>query len=205
MSFADRRETTGASAYWLNTWPRRYGFAMLAVAAAALLQNGLEVALGFTQPFILFYPTIMLIALLGGLAPSLCATLFSAGIAEYFFMEPLNSFAVRNSRDVLGLVLFVVIGVAISGMGELFRRRAKKLQEFEKAVEGLEEMITVVDRDYRYVIANRAFLNYRGMKREELLGRRIQDVLSPGVFETTVKEKLDECFQGKVVQYEMRY
>ena len=43
------------------------------------------------------------------------------------------------------------------------------------------------------------------MKREELLGRRIPDVLNPGVFETTLKNKLDECFQGKIVQFEMRY
>jgi PAS domain S-box-containing protein len=43
------------------------------------------------------------------------------------------------------------------------------------------------------------------MKREELLGRRIADVLNPAVFETTIKKKLDECFQGKVVQFEMRY
>jgi PAS domain-containing protein len=36
-----------------------------------------------------------------------------------------------------------------------------RLQEFEEAVEGLEEMVLVVDRNYRYVTANRAFLNYR--------------------------------------------
>jgi PAS domain S-box-containing protein len=147
----------------------------------------------------------MLIALLGGFGPGMFATLLSAVIAAYLFMEPLNSFVVRHPRDIVGLVLFGVIGVAISGMGDLFRRRAKRLQEFEKAVEGLEEMITVVDRDYRCVIANRAFLNYRGMKKEELLGRRIPEILNSGVFETTIKEKLDECFQGKIVRYEMRY
>ena len=45
----------------------------------------------------------------------------------------------------------------------------------EKAVEGLEEMIVVVDREYRYVLANRAFLNYRGMEREELLACLIHE------------------------------
>ncbi len=40
MSVADRRETIGASAYWLNNWPRRYGFALIAVAAEALLRYG---------------------------------------------------------------------------------------------------------------------------------------------------------------------
>ena len=41
------------------------------------------------------------------------------------------------------------------------KRAEERLQEYEKVVEGLEEMIAVVDRDYRYLIANRAFLNYR--------------------------------------------
>jgi transcriptional regulator with PAS, ATPase and Fis domain len=157
MSVADRRETIGASAFWLDTWPRRYGCALIAVAAAALLRYYLDVALGFTQPFILFYPTIMLIALLGELGPGLFATLFSAVLAPYLFLEPLNSFAIRNSRDIVGLVLFAVMGVAISGMGALFRRRGRRLQEFEGAIENLEEMITVVpitvfnqDRDLRY-------------------------------------------------------
>jgi PAS domain S-box-containing protein len=105
----------------------------------------------------------------------------------------------------LALVLFGVVGVAISGMGERFRHRTRRLQEFEKAIEGVEEMIVVVDRDYRYVIANRAFLNYRGMEKDDLIGRRIPEVLNPGVFQATVKQKLDECFQGKVVRFEMRY
>ena len=86
------------------------------------------------------------------------------------------------------------------------RKRAEaRLREYEKAVEGLEEMIVVVDRNYRYVLANRAFLNYRGLEKEQLLGRLVSEVLNPGVFEEVAKEKLDECFRGKVVTYEQRY
>ena len=169
------------------------------------MRYGLDVSLGFTQPFALFYPIIMLIALLCGFGPALFATFLSGAIAGYFFLEPLNSFAIRNPRDVVGLTLFGIMGITMSWVGDLFRGRAKRLQEFEKAVEGLEDMIAVVDRDYRYVIANGAFLNYRGMKKEELIGRRISEVLNPGVFEEAVKDKLDECFRGKIVQYEMRY
>jgi K+-sensing histidine kinase KdpD len=98
MSSADRRETIVASAYWLHTWPRQYGFALVAVTAAALVRYGLDVALGFTHPFLLFCPTIMLIALLGGFGPGMFATLLSAVIAAYLFMEPLNSFVVRGIR-----------------------------------------------------------------------------------------------------------
>ena len=180
MSFADRREAIRRSMYLLHAWPRRYGFALMAVAVATLVRYGLGVAFGFNQPFILFYPTLMLIALLCGFGPGLFATLFSAVIAEYFFLEPLNSFAIRNLRDIIGLMLFGMMGVAVSGLGDLFRVRTKRLQGFEKAVEGLEEMIIVVDRDYRYLIANRASLNYRGMKREDVVGRRIAEIFEPG-------------------------
>ena len=80
-----------------------------------------------------------------------------------------------------------------------------RLREYEKVVENLEEMIVVVDREYRYVLANRAFLNYRGVEREQLIGRSSREMLNEGVFDSVIKEKLDECFQGKVVKYELRY
>jgi PAS domain S-box-containing protein len=80
-----------------------------------------------------------------------------------------------------------------------------KLQEYERAVEGLEEMIAVVDREYRYRIANNKFLKMRKMTREQVTGCFIGQVLNKGVFETVIKEKLDQAFQGRVVRYEMKY
>lgn len=85
------------------------------------------------------------------------------------------------------------------------KRVEQSLREYEKAVEGLDEMIVVVDRDYRYVVANRAFLTYRGLEKEQFVGRRIPDLMNPGVFENIAKPKLDECFAGQSVKYEMRY
>jgi PAS domain S-box-containing protein len=81
----------------------------------------------------------------------------------------------------------------------------ERLREYEKAGEGLEEMIVVVDREYRYLVANRAWLNNRGLEREQVVGRRMPELLDLDVFENVAKKKLDECFQGKVVKYELRY
>jgi PAS domain S-box-containing protein len=85
------------------------------------------------------------------------------------------------------------------------KRHEEKLREYEKAVEGSEEMIAVVDRQYRYLIANRKFLDYRSMTKEQVVGRLVPEVLNKEFFETVVKEKLDECFQGNVVRYETKY
>ena len=205
MSSADRgaffeRFPTGALAR-----PYRYGWALFAILVAGLLRYGLSVVFGFTLPFLLFYPVIMLISLLGGLGPSLLATAASVTFAWYYLLEPQHSFAISKRADLVGLLVFAGMGMIMSVAGDQFRRRAQRMQEFEKAVEGLEEMIVVMDRDYRYLIANEAFLNYRGMKREDVLGRRADEILNPGVFENEIKAKLDECFRGNVVQFEMRY
>lgn len=81
----------------------------------------------------------------------------------------------------------------------------QRLREYEKAVEGLDEMIVVVDRDYRYLLANRAFLAYRGLENEQLVGRLVSEILNPEVFENAIREKLNQCFEGHVVKYEMNY
>ncbi len=84
-------------------------------------------------------------------------------------------------------------------------RSEKSLREYERVVEGVEDMIVVVDRDYRYIIANRAFLNYRDMGSEQVIGHRVDEVLEKETYDSLVKEKMDECFGGKVVQYELKH
>jgi len=85
------------------------------------------------------------------------------------------------------------------------KRTEERLREYEKVVENLQEMIMVVDRDYRYLIANRAFLNYRSLERDQVVGRLVSDVLDKEVFDKVVKQKVDECLQGNIVHYELRY
>lgn len=205
MSTADRATFFERFASRLRTRPQRYGWALLAVVVVTWLRYGLDAAFGFTQPFIFFYPTIMLISLFCGLEPSLLATAASAMLAWYYLLGPRSSFALPNRGDLIGLLVFTGMGLIMSVAGDLFRRRAQRMQEFEKAVEGLEEMIAVVDRDYRYLIANEAFLNYRGAKRQDVIGHCAAEILNPGVFENEIKAKLDECFRGNPVQFEMRY
>ena len=81
----------------------------------------------------------------------------------------------------------------------------ERLREYERVVEGSEEMITVVDREYRFLSANNQFLTMQKMTREQVVGHFVHEVLNKVFFDTVVKPKLDECFQGKVVKYETKY
>jgi PAS domain S-box-containing protein len=80
-----------------------------------------------------------------------------------------------------------------------------RLREYEEAVEGAEDMIGVIDRQYRFLLANRQYLKMRDLPREQVVGHFITEVLSKEIFETVIKPNLDECFQGKVVRYETKF
>src|SRR6201987_5544701 len=81
----------------------------------------------------------------------------------------------------------------------------EKLREYEKVVEGVEDIIGVVDREYRLLLANRQYLKMRNLTREQVVGHFLPEILGEEIFETVIKPKLDECFQGKVVRYEMKF
>ena len=84
------------------------------------------------------------------------------------------------------------------------KRTEGALQEYQKVIENSQDMIAVVDQQYKYLLANARFLEMRGMDREQVVGRPVSEVLGKEVFERTVKRNLDACFQGKVVNYEMK-
>ena len=86
------------------------------------------------------------------------------------------------------------------------RKRAEEvLREYEEVVEVIEDRIMVVDREYRYVIANAAFLNYRGFAKEQIIDHTVAEIVGKETFKADIKEQFDECFQGKVVRYEVKY
>ena len=112
------------------------------------------------------------------------------------FPVEVNSRRVRLDRDYrVGIVRNITAR----------KQTEETLREYEKVVEGLQEMIGVVDRQYRYVIVNHAFLSYRGMDRVQVVGRLAAEVLGQEFFDSVVKEKLDLCLQGKIIQYETQY
>jgi PAS domain S-box-containing protein len=108
----------------------------------------------------------------------------------------------HNTLRTEGVASPIVRGLAHDVTDQ--RRTEKRLQEYAWVVDGLDEMIAVIDRDYRYLIANDAFLRYRGLKREQVMGHVVEEVVGKEVFEAVIKGKMDECFGGKVVRHEVR-
>jgi PAS domain S-box-containing protein len=99
-----------------------------------------------------------------------------------------------------------VVGVSCAVKNFTARKAAEdKLRQYERLVEGLDEMVAVVDRNYRYVFTNRAFLEVFGEANARIEGRSIREFVGKDVLERIVLSKLDQCFGGNPVLFSMEY
>ncbi|NPV06821.1 MAG: PAS domain S-box protein [Anaerolineae bacterium] len=76
-------------------------------------------------------------------------------------------------------------------------------QDIEVALEAARELVVAVDREYVVTLANSAYLHYQRRERQEVVGRRVGEVLGSQLFERTLRPLLDRCFQGEELHFEM--
>ena len=97
-----------------NPRPRWVGFciALASVAAAAALRAAIFRAVGGGLPFLTFFPAVIAAALYGGRAAGLLAVALSA-FAALLWAEPVGTPFVSRPSDVVGLVMFVLVGLLI--------------------------------------------------------------------------------------------
>ena len=82
------------------------------------------------------------------------------------------------------------------------KQNEEVLEEYRNIVEHSSEMMSVVDRDHVYSLVNRAFLDQNGLRREQVLGCPISQVLGKDVYEQT-RPNLERCFLGESICFEM--
>ena len=84
-------------------------------------------------------------------------------------------------------------------------RAQESLLEYQKAVEGSEDLITAIDRRYVYTLANEAFLRYHCLSRDQVIGHSVPEVVGEEVFKSVIKPNADRCIKGEPVDYQMKY
>jgi len=74
-----------------------------------------------------------------------------------------------------------------------------KVGIFETIVNLSNDFITLIDRDYRYVMANEAYCREVQKRREEIVGRTVSQVWGEARFRAPIKGFLDRSFGGEEV------
>jgi PAS domain S-box-containing protein len=115
-----------------------------ALAAAAVRLVFLP-SLGTRATFITFYPAVILAALYGGVRGGLLATVLSAFLADYFWIEPLGQFGIAHPADGLGLAVFSLSCTMISFITGAMQRAQARTREVEARLQLAEERKRAVE------------------------------------------------------------
>ena len=87
------------------------------------------------------------------------------------------------------------------------RRKTRELLEREEQLQLVTNNarvgLVVVDRDRRYTYANKTYCEILGLPATDIVGARVQDVLSD-VYDQQVRAHADRAFSGERVDYELR-
>ena len=160
--------------------PARYGLAVAFALAAILVRLALDPVWGIRFPYITLFPAIMVSAWLGGLGPGIVTTAISGTAAEYFWIEPRGAWVVADKSELLGVLIFVVVGVVISALNEAWRRGTDAVAESEErlsvTVSSIGDAVIATDDRGRVTQLNPIAAALTGWTHEDAVGRPLKDV-----------------------------
>ncbi|MER5829915.1 ATP-binding protein [Streptomyces sp. NPDC002130] len=87
---------------------------------AALLS---AVDLGLANDMLLFLALTVAAALLGGLLPALASAAVGSLLLNYFYTPPLHRWTIADPKNIVAIVIFVAVGVAVASVVDLAARR----------------------------------------------------------------------------------
>lgn len=166
----------------------QYITATLAVGVAFALRLALQPILLYHSPFLISTLAVVYAAWRGGLGPGLYAMVVSAVLAWVFFVHPSTFEGGLPAGDVANLLLYLVVGVASSAMGQAMRNaRQSALASAAEAARHLDnarqnesrladilgsamDAIISVGADHRVVLFNSAAERMFGVTAAEVIG-----------------------------------
>lgn len=84
------------------------------------------------------------------------------------------------------------------------KRTEGRLLEYRKIIENSRDMVCVLDRDHRYLLANEAYLEFRSRACRDLAGRTIEEVFDDDVL-AQVRQHIEACLAGSPVDFEVQH
>jgi two-component system, OmpR family, sensor histidine kinase KdpD len=134
LESVDRAEHSGLS-------PRRQiAGAVLAVAGLPLLTlllDAVQTHLNLSDDLLIYLVAVVAVTVVGGFWPAVVAAVGACLLLNWFFTEPLHTFTIAEPRNLLALVLFVTVAVAVSSVVHLAARREADAARSSKETESL--------------------------------------------------------------------
>jgi two-component system, OmpR family, sensor histidine kinase KdpD len=141
---AARPESSGDAAIGVR---RRLGGGLLAAGLLPLLTLILTAArphLDLADDLLIYLVAVVTITVVGGFWPAVLAAVAASLLLNWYFTEPLHTFTIAEPRNLLALLLFVTVAVAVSSMVHLAARRAVQAAAAREEAAALLELAQTV-------------------------------------------------------------
>jgi two-component system sensor histidine kinase KdpD len=126
---------------------RRVAGALLAAALLPLLTLALTAArphLDLADDLLIYLVAVVTITVVGGFWPAVLAAVAASLLINWYFTVPLHTFTIAEPRNLLALLLFVTVAVAVSSMVHLAARRAVQAAAAREEAASLLELAQTV-------------------------------------------------------------
>lgn len=190
--------------------PLRLFFAGLIALGTYILQLAIW---DYIDPFawLLYYPAVIIAALLVGLEAGITTSLLSALLTYYAFIPPRFSFAVDTPRHVFVILGVVVTGIAISLLIERMRKLSSRLAaqdsewRFRHAIEEAPFPIMIHANDGSVISLSRAWTEITGYSLQDIPTIRDWTEIAYGEQKEVVRSDIDRIYDFKRRQAEGEY
>jgi two-component system sensor histidine kinase KdpD len=187
------------------------GLALFGPPLLAFLLSHLREQIGLPSVLLLFLLLVTGVSAVGGLLPALVAAISGFLLVNWYFTPPLHTFTIRESENLLALVVFLSVAAVVSAFVDLSARRAAQGNRARAEAEALARLAgsapveTVLDSLRRVLGADGAAVLHRtesGWRVEGMSGDRVPE--SPEASTETVDLDADHVLAvaGKPIRAE---
>jgi PAS domain S-box-containing protein len=213
----------------------RFGFGLLLFAVSLLLRFQLDETLPPGYPYLTFFPAVILTTFIGGLWPGIVVAMLSGLAAWHSFIPPNGfgidaaaalALAFYVIIVAVNIVVIHIMTVALDRLRverqqlkaeraiirQLTKERARDAAEVHASRGRLNTMIsqaavgiTLTSPAGEFLVVNDCFCRIVGRRREDILGRRMQDFTHPDDLAGNLALRARMFETGKPFSYQKRY
>jgi two-component system sensor histidine kinase KdpD len=126
---------------------RRLAGVLLAAAMLPLLTYVLTIFrphLDIADELLIYLVVVVAVTVLGGFWPAVLAAVAASLLLNWYFTEPIHTFTIQQPKELLALLLFVTVAVAVSSVVHLAARRAVQAARAREEAAALLELAQTV-------------------------------------------------------------
>lgn len=183
-----------------------YGAAVLAIAAALLLDEALEPWWGHAYGLAAVFAAVLFTSWHAGTRPAILAALLGLVACELLFVEPGQQFTVDHLAAVTLYVLSVSAVIAFAGRlrTEEARRKSEE-HRLAALLDSIGDHFVSYDREWRFTYANKKAAEMLDKEPDELLGRCIWELFPEAVGNQYYRELHQALAEQRVIRSEHYY